>query len=245
MATPTPQTQLLNWYNTRQRLPINIVGDYAGSSPFLIDGDSLLRNVFSDQQVDFLTGFQLLHATYVAEQFLENLQSRNCVFDVVFFEQHHNICIPAWNTDAAWKYEFAREVIIRHFMSLKRDGEQFAWKFHAVTDKAFEDWLSRREPLFVMAHDGEDILTQQWNDDSDADSDNEVEVEDEDDDEDEDENDITATEWEVKAMIYRFMHMGRGYNVALINTLKFEDSKVCLVILAGFRERIGMLTVHK
>jgi len=217
MATQTPQAKLLNWYRTRYPFVVNIVGDYAGSSPFLIDGDSLLRKVFSDKRIDFSTGFQLLHATYVAEKFLEDLRKRNCVFDVVFFDQHSSICLPAWNPDYAWKYVFAREVILRHLQSLKRDGETFAWKFATVTDEAFGNWLSQREPLFVMAHDGDDILAQRGDDNSEEGS---QEL-------NEDEDDTTAKEWEVKAMIYRFMHMGKGYNVGLINSVRFEDSKVC------------------
>ncbi|KAF8241270.1 P-loop containing nucleoside triphosphate hydrolase protein [Wilcoxina mikolae CBS 423.85] len=220
MATTTPQAQLLHWYSTRYPFRINIVGDYAGSSPFFIDGDSLLREIFSDQRIDFSTGFQLLHATYVAEQFLENLRRRNCVFDVVFFEQHRNICMPAWNPDGSWKYSFAREVIIRHFESLSRDGKRFAWKFDTVVDKAFENWLFHRQPLFIMAHDGEDILAQQGDDDPE-----------ESEDEYEDEDSITVKEWEVKAMIYRFMHIGKGYNVALINSVEFEDSKIFARVL--------------
>ncbi|KAF8542437.1 hypothetical protein BDD12DRAFT_876354 [Trichophaea hybrida] len=216
MATPTLQTQLLKWYSSRNPAFINIVGDYAGSSPFLIDGDSLLRKAFSDKRIDFSTGFQLLHATYVAEKFLENLRKRNCVFDVVFFEQHRRICIPAWNTEYAWKYAFAREVILRHLQSLKRDGEMFAWKFDTVTDEAFRNWLSHREPLFVMAHDGDDILARQEVDSSNEGSE----------DKDEGEDNITTQVWEVRAMIYRFMHMGKGYNVGLINSLHFEDSKI-------------------
>lgn len=210
MATTSPQEQIRSWYSTRLPSRLNLVGDYAGSSPFLIDGDSLLRHAFSDPRVDFSTGFQLLHATYVAEQFLESLRRRNCVFDVVFFEHHRKICTPNWNTEGVWKYALAREIMIRHFKSLERDGERFAWTFESTADTAFEDWLSHRDPLFVMAHDGGDILAHQT---------------------DEEENKAldgrSAEEWEIKTTIYRFMHMGKGFNVALINSVRFEDSKVC------------------
>ena len=150
MASEKLQAQLRVWYQSRYHYPnLNIAGEYAGSSPFIIDGDSLLRHVFSDARIDFSTGFQLLHAAYAAEQLLENLRRRNCVFDIVFFEQHRKICTPACNPDAVWKYAFAREVMIRHLQPLGLDGEKLVWKFDSVTDKDFQVWLSKRKPLFV------------------------------------------------------------------------------------------------
>ena len=207
-ATTTPQGQLLQWYATRQPYRINLVGDYAGSSPFFIDGDSLLRRIFSDERVDFSAGFQLIHAVYAIEHFLENLRVRNCVFDVVFFEEHRRICVPAWNSQAAWKYDFAREVIIKHLSAVKRDGDLFLVSFAGVGDPKFIEWLDKKRPLFVMAHDGEDILLQRGEG---------VEVA---------ALEGAAPNWEVKAMLYKFMHIGRGYNISLVNSVAFEDSKV-------------------
>jgi len=203
MAPENPHQKILEWYNTRHPFRIDLVGDYAGSSSFVIDGDSLLRHVFSDTRVDFCTGFQLLHAVYVAEQFLENLRRRKCVFDVVFFEEHARICTPAWNEENAWKYAFARQVLIRHLAAARREGEEFVWRFKNTSEELWRKWLARKRPLFVMLHDGEDIVAGK-----------EIEVE----------------EWEVKAMVYRLMHMGEGYNVALINRVEFVDSKVCFLV---------------
>ena len=207
-AATTPQEQLLDWYSTRHPFPVNLVGEYAGSSPFVIDGDSLLRHIFSDSRIDFSSGFQLLHAVYAVERFLDNLTRRNCVFDVVFFEQHRRVAVPAWNKKGAWKYAFARAVVIRHLQALKREGDGFVYRFGSVRDEEFQTWLQARRPLFVMAHDGEDILEEGVEEEEAA------------------EGGEAAEEWEVKAMIYRFMHMGRSYNVAQINSVVFSDSKV-------------------
>jgi len=211
-AASTPQEQLLDWYSTRHPFQVNLVGEYAGSSPFLIDGDSLLRHIFSDSRIDFSSGFQLLHAVYAVEQFLDNLARRNCVFDVVFFEHHRRVAVPAWNNAAAWKYAFARAVVVRHLAALKREGVRFVYRFKSVRDDAFLAWLQARRPLFVMAHDGADILEKGVEGQAVA-KDYEA-----------------AEEWEVKAMIYRFMHMGRGYNVAQINSVIFADSKVHMTL---------------
>lgn len=37
-------------------------------------------------ELDFIDGFQLLHAVYVVECFLANLRKRKCNFHLVFFE---------------------------------------------------------------------------------------------------------------------------------------------------------------
>jgi len=36
-------------------------------------------------------GFQVLHAVYVVERFLENLVKRHCQFHIAFFDGEHSI----------------------------------------------------------------------------------------------------------------------------------------------------------
>jgi len=99
----------LKWYLGLHSRMLDLVGDYAGSERFLIEGDSLLRHCFEDSKIDFegehflsrdcssapddsLTasagtdGFQLLHAAYEVERFLESLVRRLCNFHIVFFD---------------------------------------------------------------------------------------------------------------------------------------------------------------
>ena len=54
-------------YNTLYSRTLDLVGDYAGDELFILEGDSLLLQCFSDNQIDFDEGFQLLHATYTVE----------------------------------------------------------------------------------------------------------------------------------------------------------------------------------
>jgi hypothetical protein len=44
---------ILNWYDSTRPMFIDLVGDYAGKELFLIEGDSLLRETFEDERIDF------------------------------------------------------------------------------------------------------------------------------------------------------------------------------------------------
>lgn len=172
--TPTEQDpvgdtkSILQWYDTSRPIFIDLVGEYAGKELFLVEGDSMLRECFSDERIDFqgktssvwsiqvaytgsytslfwpyalsflllntcwngrfprdssplvisaamsyvkrssvflggkpnalrhvlirikrllfLGGFQLLHAVFVVERFLQNLLKRHCQFHIAFFD---------------------------------------------------------------------------------------------------------------------------------------------------------------
>ena len=57
--TPTEQdpasdtNSILEWYDTSRPLFIDLVGDYAGKELFLVEGDSMLRECFGDERIDF------------------------------------------------------------------------------------------------------------------------------------------------------------------------------------------------
>ncbi len=56
---------------------------------FLIEGDSLLAELFSDPNLDWNHGGQYLHLFYLLERFLTSLTERGCVsFQLVFFRDH-------------------------------------------------------------------------------------------------------------------------------------------------------------
>lgn len=52
MAEHEEQT-VLAWYDASRSIFIDLVGDYAGKELFLVEGDSLLRECFSDERLDF------------------------------------------------------------------------------------------------------------------------------------------------------------------------------------------------
>lgn len=44
---------ILSWYDETRPMWIDLVGDYAGKELFLLEGDSLLRECFADERIDF------------------------------------------------------------------------------------------------------------------------------------------------------------------------------------------------
>ncbi len=44
---------ILHWYDGTRPMYIDLVGDYAGKELFLVEGDSLLRECFEDERIDF------------------------------------------------------------------------------------------------------------------------------------------------------------------------------------------------
>ncbi|RAL11807.1 putative DEAD/DEAH box helicase [Aspergillus homomorphus CBS 101889] len=137
---------------------IDLVGDYAGDELFILEGDSLLRRSFSDSQLDFDPGFQLLHATYIVERFLAQLHQRKCHFHVVFFSAHSEACIPPHTSSGnRSKYRVARETIIQHLarhMPKAIPSIQIR-RFEMYDCKEFYDYLVASRAYFIMCHDGE------------------------------------------------------------------------------------------
>jgi len=237
------ESKLLSWYSQLYPFRLDLVGDYAGSSRFLIHGDSLLRHCFSDERIEFSDGsFQLLHAVYVVEQFLQGFVRRKCVFDIVFLDSDARMCVPAEGGLNAAKWLCAREIVIRHLLGVE-GGEWQIREFPEIYDRAFLSWIAQRRPLFVLAADGSDsILIAQDSDSSEAEGheDGEGDHEDEEDDYEDGEDDGgdqddeyhegaepgigVDIERRMKAMISMFM--GMGYNIALLSRVEFVDSKV-------------------
>jgi len=44
---------ITSWYDKSKPMWIDLVGDYAGQELFLVEGDSLLRECFEDDRIDF------------------------------------------------------------------------------------------------------------------------------------------------------------------------------------------------
>lgn len=196
-----------NWFSTLFPYRLDLIGDYAGTEHFLIDGDSLLRHALADPRIDFSQGFQLLHAVYCVERFLQSLKRRKCYFYVTFFEEHADLSIPgrAQKKDLA-KWKFARETLKRHLLETVNDQimeegeERMAYGFDGLGDPRFAAFLEAKRPYFFMAHDGDDV------------------------DEDAAGESASVEDWRLKQVVKTYMEM--GYNVALVNQVEFIDSKV-------------------
>lgn len=228
---------------------VDLVGDFAGSDLFIVEGDSLLLECFSNKKLDFSPGFQLLHATYLVERFLKKLRQRKCVFEIVFFAQNARLCIPADADDGLEdRYLFAREVIVRHLIAIsKKSPSDFKVTcFYTFEEQSFAEHLVTLGVYLLVCHDGalvgrtEDSVcdSSSQDDDSVSVSDNECNPELENDSEMEEKEDEETlpgnsshsfnSQIQLRRMIHWFcVH---GQNVSLINTVSFRATKVSIAI---------------
>ena len=165
-----------------------------------------------------LDGFQLLHAVYAVEYFLNGLVQRKCNFHLVFFEKHQELCIPRGTASSnAIKYILARIAIIRH-LSVHLQKSQFSieiHKFQSYNDPKFKQYLSASGVYFVMCHDGANPVP--------VSQDPLIMVK--------PEAEKTQIEHEetTRKIAFRVMIcwlINQGYNAALINGLEWADTKV-------------------
>ncbi|PBP25521.1 DEAD/DEAH box helicase [Diplocarpon rosae] len=206
---------VLSWYDRSRPIWIDLVGDYAGKELFLVEGDSLLRECFEDERIDFKGGFQLLHAVYVVERFLEDLIKRHCQFHIAFFEENSQLCIPPGvNAEHEARYLLARSVIKRHLARHLPSAcpTVVINTFPGVESDEFTNYLHGSPIQFVMAHDGS---RRESNPSSSGTNRNEK-----------------VSKASLRTMIWSFNV--RRLNVALINRIEFRDSKVFTMIVESF-----------
>lgn len=153
-------------------------------------------------------GLQLLHAVYIVEAFLYDLLQRKCVFNIVFIEQHSGLCVPAKVLPSnKYKFHLARAVIVRHLRIhlSKPYANVSVYEFESLQDARLTAYLKHAGAYFVLCHDGADAPSSQ----NSALGSKRGEM----------------TKRSFRAAIASFMN--NGYDVALINDLKFQDTKVC------------------
>jgi hypothetical protein len=176
-------------------------------------------------------GFQLLHAVYVVERFLENLVKRHCQFHIAFFEgksslpltrillnfilEHAELCIPPGAPPRLTsRYLLARAVIIRHltFHLSEAQTNIVVNTFPSLESREFKNYLHVSPIHFVMAHDGASKKAG-------------VPA-----------NDLgKCSKVLLRGIIWYFN--SHKLNVALVNQIEFRDSKVFTMIVESFTPR--------
>ena len=221
-SNPEISTDICTAYTQLSSRRVDLIGDYAGNELFLIEGDSLLLQCFSDSKLDFEDGFQMLHACYLVENFLHHLKDRKCNFHVAFFENHEAFSIPPWfSLRDSSKYRLTRAALIRHLivnLTTAVPDIQIS-VFPSPQDEAFATYLDNTGMYFVMAHDAAVPLHGVDNDSLEQD-------------------DLVRHQTALRRTILQFIK--NGYNVALINGLEWRDSKVMTMVLEGTRKLRGL-----
>lgn len=180
---------------------------------------SIGQLVFGRTDYDLgIGGFQLLHAVYAVEHFLQGLIQRKCNFHVVFFDNHRDLCLPRGvpAVDRP-KYLLARAAIQRHLsVNLQESYPTFEiHSFASEQDTAFREYLKSTGVYFVMCHDGANPVPLSA-DPSLPEANEEEQAE------------VDAQEMSRK-VAFRTMIcwlINESYNVVLINGLEWADTKV-------------------
>ncbi|GAB7364637.1 hypothetical protein MBLNU230_g5440t1 [Neophaeotheca triangularis] len=198
---------------------VDLVGDYAGDELFVIEGDSLLLRCFTENELDFHHGFQLLHAVWNVEQFLHQLVKRKCNFHLAFFDSSRDYCVPTGTSDTdAAKYYLARAAIIRHLQAHLQTSQLniAVHHFDSYDGEQFGQYLNETGVYFIMCHDGAHATQRtgkfinKKQDSLAPDSHSSQRV-------------------GLRQMILKFATT--GYNVALVNGLEWRDTKVMTMVL--------------
>ncbi|KAL7915248.1 hypothetical protein GGI35DRAFT_466787 [Trichoderma velutinum] len=215
MASQMPEQKLRMWYAKLWAPIVDLIGDIAGKEPFIIHGESLIRHCLEESPADFQDGFQLLHAVYVVERFLSNLQKRGCDFDIAFFRDLRDICVPHLS-GFEYKYQYARTVIIKHLQRYtkkcaKKNGSRSSvLEFNSFSSKEFHDYLEGLPIHFVLCHDGV-------------------------------ESEVVKDGTILRYFIRRLISLGK--NVAIINSLKWKSSKAYAPLLSKSPVRLPRLPI--
>jgi hypothetical protein len=213
MAAASP---LEAWYSRLSARYVDLVGDYAGKEHFFVEGDSLLLGVFGNPQLDFAPGYQVLHATYLVEQFAHNLFKRGCQYDIVFFHNHERNCIPPGSPNTP-RYLLSRKIIIQHLRAHATKVNVLV--FRSLEDPLFSEYLESSSSLFALCADGTSYSTKPMTrldlkGDSIGDATKATE---------------TLQMKRLRGIIYQLLR--RGLDVGLLNGLEFQDSKVFAFIM--------------
>ncbi|KAL9581113.1 MAG: hypothetical protein Q9212_004097 [Teloschistes hypoglaucus] len=226
------QFELMDWYSKLPTRRVDLVGDYAGQELFIVEGDGLLLRCFDDPKLDLVDGFQLLHAAYAVEQFLQGLIQRKCNFHIVFFDIHHDLCIPRGSPSALKsQYFLARAVIIRHLV-VHLPSTRPAVRVHTFSstlEPDFQEYLKASGAYFVMAHDGANPLPV----DKDPRLSERPGL-----DLDSIEKQELQRRTKFRTTILDLINL--GYNIALIDGLEWMDTKIMTMVVEGIRKSVAL-----
>ncbi|KAG1840478.1 hypothetical protein DFJ58DRAFT_858214 [Suillus subalutaceus] len=135
---------------------MDLIGDYAGAEPFVIDGHSLLQVVLDDCLLalakDDDPSFQIIHAIYSLERILKNFRDRSANFDIIFFDVNRHLVLRAGESEfTVASRALARRLLYKHLRSLNSVN---TFTFASLSDKNWVDYRVRVKPMFVMVNNG-------------------------------------------------------------------------------------------
>ncbi|KAL4072373.1 hypothetical protein V8B97DRAFT_1958702 [Scleroderma yunnanense] len=147
------------WHAASRRARwMDLIGDYAGQEPFIVDGHSLIQLVIDDPLLALAKpddpSFQILHAIHILERVLNELIKRSAVFDVVFWDENrYAVLMTGSDRFNVASRSLARRILFNHLRTIP--GVQV----HAFSDLADPKWIEyriTRKPMFVFINGGDE-----------------------------------------------------------------------------------------
>ncbi|TFK38254.1 hypothetical protein BDQ12DRAFT_684235 [Crucibulum laeve] len=135
---------------------MDVIGDYAGTEPFVIDGDALLQVVLDDPLlaigVEHECSFQILHARHILEQTILAFIQRKANFEIVFWNANRHATIHTGGTSFEMASRtLARTLLINH---LKQLENLVIYTFEDLEDSGWLHYETTQKPMFIMTNDG-------------------------------------------------------------------------------------------
>lgn len=99
-----------------------------------------------------------MHAVFAVEQFLSNLVKRGCNFDIIFFSDLKELCVPQEFSKQAYKFQLARSVLIKHLgrsvPELIDGAKPQVLEFESPDALEFQAYIQTRAIHFFLCHEG-------------------------------------------------------------------------------------------
>ena len=129
---------------------MDLFHDVSAPEGFVVDGDSLIMDAFSNWNVEWPEGCgQQIHVVYMVEKFLDDFAMRGGLFSIAFFECNR----------AMWVHDpsklLARDLIIRHLKATVPKAVHLFTNWWS--DSRWETYLNQHIPPFVLMNDGEQV----------------------------------------------------------------------------------------
>ncbi|KAG9309998.1 hypothetical protein JVU11DRAFT_10032 [Chiua virens] len=145
------------WHTASRRARwMDLLGDYAGIEPFIIDGHSLIDLVIGDPLLAVGKpddpSFQILHAFHILERTLDQFIKRSAVFDVVFWDDTRHIALRTGvGTFEEASRSLARKLLFDHLRNLPQVS---VYSFTGLSDANWKEYRFLRKPMFALVNDG-------------------------------------------------------------------------------------------
>ncbi|KAF8069236.1 hypothetical protein FPV67DRAFT_1415532 [Lyophyllum atratum] len=206
------------WYRpaTRRARWMDLLGDYAGSEPFVIDGESLLQVVLDDPLLaiarDGEPSFQILHAYHILERALLKFTERSAKIDIVFWRANSHATLQTGGTPfLVFSRLLARTLLSKHILKLGLP----VYMFEDLHDPLWLRYEVTRKPMFVLINDG-GVL------------DNHPKR--------------LSTEKVLMQRIFVFDLLSRGLPIALLKGAEYRDSKILSFVFEQVRDSHSQAT---